>query len=154
MFAQVPPEYCVELFTLNTYVPTVKLRFGHDVPETSPPTVIGVVVVTSLSGTICSGVTIDLDIGAVVVATLDGAVGTIARSVPHATSGNAPSAIALNANTVRAFLTIPSPLHRPATRGRQTDRIHEMCHASAVRRESQNRLSVYNLLTFHFNLEV
>jgi len=111
MFAQVPPEYCVELFTLNTYVPTVKLRFGHDVPETSPPTVIGVVVVTPLSGTSCSSVTIDPDTGAVAVATLDGAVGTTVRSVPHATSGNAQTAIAPNANTVRALLTTPSPLH-------------------------------------------
>ena len=154
MFVQVPPEYCVELFTLNTYVPTVKLRFGHDVPETSPPTVIGVVVVTSLSGTICSGVTIDLDIGAVVVATLDGAVGTIARSVPHATSGNAPSAIALNANTVRAFLTIPSPLHRPATRGRQTDRIHEMCRTSTVQRQWPIHLFICSLRTFSCVLQI
>src|SRR5438876_7612418 len=128
MFAHVPPVYCVDVLTLKTYVPTVKLRSGHDVPDTSPPTVIGVVVVTGID----SGVTIDRETGTSVLTTLDGAVGPTVRSVPHATSGNAPSATAPNANTVRALLTTSSPLNQPAIRGRQPGRIHEMCHISAV----------------------
>ena len=118
MSAQVPPEYCVELFTLNTYVPTVKLRFGHDVPDTSVPTVIGVVVVTPLSGTNCSGVTIDRP--GDVAATLDGAVVTTDRSLPHPTSGSAPSATAPTVNAVRRFLMTPG-------------RVHRACQSSAIR---------------------
>src|SRR5437867_3747274 len=94
MFAHVPPVYCVDVLTLKTYVPTVKLRSGHDVPDTSPPTVIGVVVVTGID----SGVTIDRETGTTVLTTLDGAVGPTVRSVPHATRGSVPSATAPIAN--------------------------------------------------------
>src|SRR5215510_224196 len=93
MSAQPPPVYRVELLTVNWYVAMVKPRFGHEVPETSPPTTIGVL----------SGVRIEREPETVGASTLDGAVVTTERSVPQAASDSVKSAAAPSVNAVRVF---------------------------------------------------
>src|SRR5712691_6449487 len=106
MFAHVPPLYCVAASTLNRYELTMNCSVGHDVPETSDVTVIGVVVFTVPAGRICSGVTETAPLGAAAVCMLDGEV-TTPRSDPHATSDSAPSVAAPNATNALVLLTTP-----------------------------------------------
>src|SRR5262245_16738733 len=77
---------------------------GHEGPDTSDVTVIGVVVPSR--GHSCSGETVN-EPGVAAACTLDGAVDTIDRSDQHATSDNAPAAIATIVNAVRVLPTVP-----------------------------------------------
>src|SRR6266851_3795059 len=90
---------------------------GHDVPETSDVTVIGVVVPTSVRGRICCGVIANAPAGAVAICVLEGAV-TMPRSEPHATSDDAPSIAAATATNGLPFLTTHSSgKRRPCATG-------------------------------------